>query len=73
MPPSPTTSVSRIRQHRHEAGSYVAAEDAALALLELQLRVVDLERENRFLRGCIHASTAAPHALAVTAFTTSRQ
>jgi hypothetical protein len=38
-----------------------------LALLRLQQRIVDLERENDFLRGCIPAFVAtAPQALAVT-------
>ncbi|MEQ9642091.1 MAG: hypothetical protein RIM84_18855 [Alphaproteobacteria bacterium] len=44
----------------------VPAADAALALLRLQQRIVDLERENDFLRGCIPATAVAtPGALAV--------
>lgn len=56
-----------IARGAREENTLVPAEDAMLALLRLQQRIVDLERENDFLRGCIPAFVAtAPQALAVT-------
>lgn len=47
----------------HEAAPAITVEDAALALLQLQLRVADLERENRSLR----RSVADPFGAALSA------
>lgn len=36
-----------------ETNDFVAAEDAALAILRLQLRIIILERDNKLLRNCL--------------------
>ncbi|MGD2132010.1 MAG: hypothetical protein PVI23_04405 [Maricaulaceae bacterium] len=54
----------RAPQGARKVKTLIPAEDAAMALLQLQRRIVELERENAFLRGCIPAAAAvAPQAL----------
>jgi len=73
MPRPPLPPSGQTADETHEAGSVVTAEDAALAFLQLQLRIADLERENRFLRDSMPASAiAAPCSQAVADPPTSR-
>lgn len=52
-------------RRREKLNDLIAAEDAAFALLQLQNRIGELERENSFLRNCLPAAiVTAPHPLA---------
>ncbi len=59
------TEMRPANQTARSANELVSAEDAAFALIQLQRRIAELERENVFLRDCIPAFiAAAPQPLA---------